>query len=150
MWDAIRAILSAVFPPSPGASPERQYRWSVAITTFALAIGGLSVANTVAMFGLLPALFAGFAHADTVPTLAQRSDVTALRQSVDVLASAVKQSQVATLGQQIYNLRVMECNARKAKNFEAASSHGKQLDDLKISYRSLAGYDYPIRDCTEL
>lgn len=148
MGEIFKTILFALFPPR-NPTPERLRQWGFAVAGVLIAMSGLTVANTLVMFGLTP-LFGGFAHADTLPGLARSDDVKMVQKSLDTLTTQIKQSQIATLGQQIYNLHVMECNARKAGNAEAARSHADKLEELKFNFRLLAGYDYDIRPCAEL
>jgi hypothetical protein len=149
MWEAIKDVARAILP-ARNASPEQAYRWSVSVATAILIIGGLSVANFVAMWGLLPALFTGFAHADTIPGLAKTEDLQKIQRSLNDLSTKIQGAQIVTLGQQIYNLRIMECNARKVGNSDAARSHAEKIEELRYTFRQLANYEYELRPCAEL
>jgi hypothetical protein len=150
VWDFIKDLLGAILPPKD-PTPERQRRWGFAVAGVLIAMSTWTVGNTVLLLGLLPPLFGdGFARADALSALAQKSDLARIERSLDALVQTSKNAQIATLGQQIYNLHVMECNARKAGNGEAARSHAEKLEELKFNFRQLAGYEYSLQSCAEL
>jgi hypothetical protein len=147
--DWVLKFLTALIPPTD-ASNEKNYKWRVSVALAILFIGVNTVANTVFMFGLIPFLFSGFASVTTVQDLATKNDLAKVSDSLSSVSSIVKESQIETLDQQIYNLHVMECNALKAKNMDAADSHGRRLSELTRKFRVLIGYDYILRPCSEL
>jgi hypothetical protein len=156
MGDIIRSLILALVPPVD-ADQAATYRWRVSVAVLLLAIGGLSVANTIVMFGFWPALFAGFAtNVDIIQikqqqsTYATRSDIQQLKGTLDNINEGIKSSRIGALTTQLYNLRVLQCSALKAGNIEAARSHDQQLQDLELEWRNLKGYDYTRRPCNEL
>jgi hypothetical protein len=156
MWDIIKGFAVALIPPRDGDA-ERSYKWRVTVATLIFALGGVTLANTVLTWGMVPWIFLGFARVDTVVGIerdqvefARKADVAKITAQIDRIGEALTMAQIATLDQQIYNLRVMQCNAIKNGNREASLSHGDQLRSLQAQFRVLAQYDYPLRPCSEL
>ena len=150
MWDVIKVVLGAIIPPKD-PTPERLRLWGFAVMGMLVAMTSWTAVNTVVMLGLMPALFGpGYVRANVVADLARANDLKMIQQSLDSLITQQKAAAVATLGQQIYNLHIMECNARKARNFDLAKNHADTLEGLKFNFRMLAGYDYLLQPCSEL
>ena len=153
MWEAIKNILTSIAPPRD-IDPERVYQWRVTVAMLVVAIGAVSMINALLLFGFVPAFFAGLVPVNSQALLelqrSQKTDLASISAQITGFGNALIESQVATLNQQIYNLRVMQCNAIKAGNREAASSHGQQLQELAARFRNLAHYDFMLRPCAEL
>ena len=153
MWDAIKNILTSIAPPRD-IDPERVYQWRVTVAMLVVAIGAVSMINALLLFGFVPAFFAGLVPVNSQALLelqrSQKTDLASISAQISGFANALIASQVATLNQQMYNLRIMQCNALKSGNREAARSHGQQLQELAAQFRNLAHYDYALRPCAEL
>lgn len=149
MFNLLRLLFDALVPPI-GADEIHTYKWRLTVAGLLTAVGGLSVTNTVIMFGLWPALFgAGFAHADNLSDFARKADIADLQTTLQEVTAELKSNQISALEQQVYNLRVLECNALKIGNALAAEAHGRRLSELNSQYHMIVGYDYFLRPCAE-
>jgi len=114
--------------------------------------------NSMLIFGLAPA-FLSFniglvGDVNSLKSLQSqyvtKMDVMPLTRGIDEIRDAIQQNRVGNLKDQMYNLRVRQCDAIKQGNLEAARSHDQQLQNLEFEWRSLMKYDYSRRPCSEL
>lgn len=152
----LKGILDALIPPH-GADTDAVYRWRVRVAISVLAFGALTMGNTFAILGLMPALFSNVGIVGEINTLkanqtqfVTKSDLMPLANGISAIQEGINQSRISELTTQLYNLRVLQCDSIKKGNIEAARSHDQQMQDLEFRWRLLTKYDYQRRPCSEL
>jgi hypothetical protein len=130
MWDFIPTMLKWIVPPPDAdVAANHGWRWRIATFTAASFMGVLTI--TILAFGLVPAVFAGFASS------------LALQDSVN----EQRQHWVYQLDTQILSYRVQQCHATTP---EARQLYFARMQWLMEEYQRLTKQAYPLPACTDL
>lgn len=149
MWEL---FVTAFFPPNE-ANPEQIVRWRRSIAIVLLGTGGLTIVNTMTMFGMWPIslVFSGFATVASVQTA--NGEALKLEKQIQGLAEQVQRGRnedraLMLLGQlnQVFDAM---CGAKRNNRLEESRAWERQFNDLLIQYQRVSnGMPYPMRVCS--
>jgi hypothetical protein len=138
--------------PPRDLDDESMYRWNFAVFVNLAIIGGATFVNMALIWGIIPVVFGGFATAASMNDT--NKSIMMLQQTLDIArkesASSKNEIQATIIGQNIYNLRIMQCQALKAHNGTAVESMESQIKQKKAEFRNAAGYEYETSSCENL
>ena len=130
MWEFIPTMIKWIVPP-PDSDDAANHGWRWRIATFtAMSFFGVIVI-TILAFGLVPAVFAGFASS------------LALQDSV----SEQRQHWVYVLDKQILDYRIQQCHASTP---EARQLYFSKMQWLMQEYQKLVRQNYVLPGCDDL
>lgn len=124
MLEALVVLIDKLFFMEDNPNARRRWRLTVALV---LLLVGFHVAWAC---GFVPGLD-GFARADSVAVV--KSDVAMIRTEL--------------LEQRLFETRVRQCTSTTS---DARQYHGEKLQELRRTYYSVTGHDYPVPTCEEV
>jgi hypothetical protein len=130
MWDFIVGMLNWIVPPpDTDAAGHRGWQWRIAAFTAMSFFGVVTI--SILAFGLIPAVFAGFASSE----------------ALQATVSSSNQRWVYQLDKQILDYRINQCHATSP---EARQLYFSKMQWLMEEYQRLTRQNYVLPACVDL
>lgn len=143
-WGLFKSLVPGLVPPRDFTDTAAVYSWSVSVSVTVVIMGGLTVANTVLMWGFAPVLFAGFASA---------ADIQSVQNSQNRVEKLVEDSsrdlKVTFLRDRLFTYRANQCRAIRAGDLQLAASIGIQIQNARDEHYRITSMVYELRPCEE-
>lgn len=147
MMGLIKDFLALVVPPPEEHDPTgpyvRRWRWAI-FGALCTVTSALAIQMSLA-WGAIPIVFSGFASSQQIRELRDGQD-----EIVHAVKNLAKETSEIVIGNQIDNLRIMECDARKSGKLDLARAFASRITDKQRDYRRVMGSDRPLRSCEDV
>lgn len=145
-------LIPALVPPRDFTDIAAAYKWSMSVSIIVLLLVGVTIVNTALVWGFIPFFFTGFASAADLSTInkSQQTIQRTIDTAIAELRSGGRTTNSIIIAQNIYNLRIMQCNQLRAKNGAAVESLEAQIKAAMQAYFAEAGVPYTTSSCENL